>query len=73
MMVLGSFVLTAFSGNSNSLIFCFIAFYAIIFLLWRHSQPNILVFAMLLQWVQVVTFVIWMNNAGMDINWLSPA
>jgi hypothetical protein len=26
---------------------------------------------MLMQWVQVVTFVLWMNNAGADIDWVS--
>jgi hypothetical protein len=70
-VVLASFVLIALSGNATYLIFCFVAFYAIIILLWRPSQANILVFAMLMQWVQVVTFVIWMNNAGADINWIS--
>jgi hypothetical protein len=72
MTVVGfSFVVTAFSGNTAYLVFCLVAFYAIIFLLWRHSQPAVLVFAMLMQWVQVVTYVIWMNNSGWDINRLS--
>jgi len=71
MMVLGSFILTALSANTTYLVVCLVAFYAIIFLLWRHSQPAVLVFGMLMQWVQVVAFVIWMNNAGEDINWLS--
>lgn len=70
-MVLASFVLTAFSSNTTYLIFSLVAFYAIIFLLWRHSQPAVLLFSMLMQWVQVVSFVIWMNNSGWDINRLS--
>jgi hypothetical protein len=71
MMLLASIVAAAFCPNATYLIFCLIAFYSIIFLLWRHSQPAVLVFAMLMQWVQVITFVLWMNNAGADIDWLS--
>ena len=71
MVLLAGIVASAFCANGTYLIFCLIAFYSIIFLLWRHSQPAVLVFAMLMQWVQVVTFVLWMNNTSADIDWLS--
>ena len=71
MVLLAGIVASAFCANGTYLIFCLLAFYSIIFLLWRHSQPAVLVFGMLMQWVQVVTFVFWMNNTGADIDWLS--
>jgi hypothetical protein len=70
-VIAASFLGAAFCSNGVYLIFCLVAFYAIISLLWRHSQPAVLVFAMLMQWVQVVTFVLWMNNTNSDIDWLS--
>ena len=70
-MLLASVVVAAFCANAAYLIFCLVAFYSIIFLLWRHSQPTVLLFAMLMQWVQVVAFVLWMNNNNEDIDWIS--
>jgi hypothetical protein len=70
-VVLASFVAVAFGANATYFIFCLVAFYSIIFLLWRHSQPAVLVFAMLMQWMQVIAFVLWMNNNNADIDRLS--
>jgi hypothetical protein len=70
-VLLASCVVAALCPNAPYLIFCLVAFYSIIFLLWRHSQPSVLLFAMLMQWVQVVAFVLWMNNNNEDIDWIS--
>jgi hypothetical protein len=59
------------SANSLYLLCCMITSLLIIHFLWKNSKPGILVFALLMQWVQVIAYVLWMNNFNMDINHLS--
>jgi hypothetical protein len=70
-VILASLVGILFFGNPAYLACCLVTFYLLIYLLWRKGQPAILVFVMLNQWVQVVTYVFWMNNNGVDINQIS--
>ena len=58
--------------NGIYLFSCLLTLYSILLLLWRQNRPGILVFAFLMQWTQVVSFVIWMNVMGWDIDRLSP-
>jgi hypothetical protein len=66
-------LLIAFLVNNGIYLFCcLLTLYSILLLLWRQNRPGILVFAFLMQWTQVVAFVIWMNVLDMDINRVSP-
>ncbi|HEY4109840.1 hypothetical protein [Puia sp.] len=65
-------VLAAMFSNGVYLAACILTSFTIIYLLWKDTRPAVLVFSMLMQWVQVVAFVIWMNNFGFDINRTSP-
>jgi hypothetical protein len=58
-------------ANPGYLVICLITCFLIIYLLWKSSRPGILVFALLMQWVQVVTYIFWMDDFDMDINRLS--
>ncbi len=69
--VLFSCIGIAFLNNGVYLLFCLITFYGILFILWRNNRPGIIVFAFLMQWIQIVSFVIWMNNNSWDIDHLS--
>ena len=54
--------------NGAYLLICLLTFYTILFLVWRKNRPGILIFAFLMQWAQVVAYVIWMNVADWDID-----
>ncbi|MDR3717122.1 MAG: hypothetical protein P4L51_30285 [Puia sp.] len=69
--LIGSLVGLLFFDNSVYLVCCVATFYAIIIILWKSARPAVLVFALLLQWVQVMAYVIWMNVNGADIGLLS--
>lgn len=54
-------------------LFCCMATLVLLFLLlWRNNRPGILLFAFFMQWIQVISFVVWMNVRNVDINFLSP-
>jgi hypothetical protein len=57
--------------NPAYLVCCLVTSYLLMYLLWKKSRPGILVFVLLMQWVQVIAYVLWMNNFGFDINRLS--
>jgi len=59
-------------GNGIYLFCCLLALYSILLLLWRQNRPGILVFAFVMQWAQVLAYVLWMNVMDWDINRLSP-
>lgn len=65
-------VLAAATRNPLYLMCCLVTFYGLIYILWRKFRPGILVFAFLMQWTQVITYVLWMDDLGMDIDRLSP-
>jgi hypothetical protein len=46
----------------------FAALFLIVRRLWSPFQPAIVLFCFVLQWVQIVAFVFWMNYQGIDIN-----
>jgi hypothetical protein len=58
----------AFLSNGFYLAICLLTCFTILYLLWKDARPGVLAFSMLMQWVQVIAFVIWMNNANYDIN-----
>ena len=61
-----------FLKNGIYLFCCMIALVLMFLLLWRNNRPGILLFAFLMQWAQVISYVVWMNVRGVDINFLSP-
>jgi hypothetical protein len=70
-VILASLVGVLFCGNPAFLVCCLATFYLLMYLLWRKAQPGILIFVMLMQWVQVVAYVLWMDNNNVDINRVS--
>jgi hypothetical protein len=61
-------LLSIFVKNGLFVFSCLISLIFILKLLWEYNRPGILVFAFLLQWSQVVTYVFWMNAMNFDIN-----
>jgi hypothetical protein len=57
--------------NGIYLMACVLTAYLIVAFLFRKNRPGMIVFALLLQWVQVIAYVIWMNSSDWDINHLS--
>ena len=57
--------------NGVYLFVCMAALYLMLPLLFRNNRPGMIVFAFALQWVQVITYVIWMNTFNRDINYYS--
>ncbi|WP_431212336.1 hypothetical protein ACQ86N_42565 [Puia sp. P3] len=62
----------AFAGNPLYFFCCLLTFFLLILLVWKNTSPGILLFSVLVQWAQVIAFVIWMNTLGWDINRISP-
>lgn len=58
--------------NGIYLFCCVITMVFMFLLLWRNYRPGIVLFAFLMQWLQVITYVVWMNILDKDINFLSP-
>lgn len=50
---------------------CILAAFLMMVFLFRMNRPGMIVLSFLLQWTQVVAFVIWMNSYDWDINYLS--
>ena len=50
---------------------CLLTLFLLLFITWRSNRPGIITLCFVTQWTQVVTFVIWMNVYGVDINYLS--
>lgn len=63
----------AFTSNGLYLTFCIAVLLTMLFLLWKFNRPGILVFALVMQWVQVVAFVLWMNAANKPLDYLSAS
>jgi len=57
--------------NAIYLFACILASYLMMALLFRKNRPGMIVFAFILQWVQVIAYVIWMNTSNLDINYFS--
>jgi hypothetical protein len=70
--LLASCMAALFLPNGVYLFICLLTIFLIILLLWRNGRPGGIVFAFLLQWVQVIAYVIWMDVADRDINYFSP-
>src|SRR5260221_869910 len=64
--------LVFFFDNGIYLFCCLATLLALLAILWKTRRPGILVFAFVMQWTQVVTYVLWMNTLGFDINRFSP-
>jgi hypothetical protein len=52
---------------------CLLTMFVIISFTWRINMPGILPFAFLMQWVQVISYVIWMNVSDKPIDYLSKS
>jgi hypothetical protein len=61
-------MLSLFINNGIYAFSCLTCFVLMLVHLWRYNQPGILVFAFIMQWVQVMAYVLWMNILGYDIN-----
>lgn len=59
--------------NGIYLFLCFATVFGMVAMLWKYHRPGIIVFAFLLQWVQVVTYVVWMNTLNKDVTYLSKS
>lgn len=64
-------VLSLGSENGIYMALCLLTIIVIIRLTWRINMPGILPFSFLMQWVQVVSYVIWMNVSDKSIDFLS--
>lgn len=69
MLLCGSML---FFRNGVYLFLCMITLLLLFVLLWRNQRPGIILFAFVMQWVQVIAYVVWMNVQGIDINAFSP-
>lgn len=60
-----------FLPNGIYLLVCALTLLTIVSLLWRIHRPGISSFSLMMQWTQVVTYVIWMDftGNGMDRGW----
>jgi hypothetical protein len=58
--------------NGVYLFTCMSTLILIFLLLWRNNRPGVLLFAFVMQWTQIIAYVVWMNVRGVDINFLSP-
>lgn len=61
-------LLTLTFNNGFYLFCCTLTAYILLGLLFRRNRPGMVVFSFLLQWVQVIAYVIWMNSVDWDIN-----
>jgi len=68
LMIVGLVLFAVLSSNTIYLLCCLLTCFLMIALLWRNARPGILVFAMMLQWAQVICYVLWMNDLGIDVN-----
>jgi len=59
--------------NGIYLFLCFATLFGMLAILWRYHRPGIIVFAFVLQWVQVVAYVIWMNVSNKPVDFLSKS
>jgi hypothetical protein len=57
-----------FWNNGIFLFMCFLAVMLIVSILWKPYRPSILLFCFLMQWMQVVAYVLWLNSMGITIN-----
>lgn len=74
MLFLISFVLISFGYQNGIYLFlCFFTICLILKLIWRVNLPGILPFAFLMQWLQVIAFVVWMNIYDKPIDYLTKS
>lgn len=64
-------IIVSFFGNGIYLLLCFATLGAILGILWKFHRPGIVVFAFVLQWLQVIAYVIWMDIRGKPMDFLS--
>jgi len=50
---------------------CLLTAFLMMVFLFRTNRPGMVVLAFLLQWTQVIAYVVWMNSSDQDINHLS--
>jgi hypothetical protein len=75
-VLLLAFLLTSSTFFMNAgiyLFFCLLTLYGLLYFLWKSHRPGVIIFTFVMQWLQVVAFVIWMQTQGKDIDFLSPS
>ena len=66
-----SCIAVSFLSNGIYLLTCLITLYTILFFTWENNRPGVITLTLVTQWMQVVSFVIWMDVSNVDINFLS--
>jgi hypothetical protein len=66
-----SCILITFLDNGIYMLCCLITLYLILFISWRSNRPGVITLTLVTQWIQVISFVIWMNVSDKNINFLS--
>ena len=61
-------VSTLFLNNGIFLFLCFLGIMMIVSTMWKPYRPSILLFCFILQWMQVVAYVLWLNSMDITIN-----
>lgn len=59
--------LSALATNGLFIFTCLATLLLILSLIWRYNRPGILVFAFILQWLQVITYIFWLNSRGQSM------
>lgn len=60
-------ILALFTRNGIYIGLCITTIVGIMGVLWKSNRPGIFVFAFLFQWLQVVTYVFWVNSSGKEM------
>jgi hypothetical protein len=66
------FVSLLFMKNGFYLFICFLGLLLITSILWKPYRPAILYFCFTMQWIQIVTYVFWLNSADIPVNGKYP-
>jgi len=65
--ILAICLLSTLSFNGIFIFTCLATLMLILSLIWRYNRPGILVFAFILQWLQVITYIFWQNSKGQSM------
>lgn len=66
-------IFSLFLNNGMYIGICLVTIMLILSLLWRYNRPGIFVFAFFMQWLQVITYVVWMNARGKGMDAFSSS
>src|SRR5690348_10730901 len=60
--------ISLFFNNGIFLFICFVTLLLLANLTWRYRKPGILFFGFFMQWLQVISFIFWMNMKDFSVN-----